>query len=99
DRYGGPGRVSALGRHRFAGGGVADDEARLHRHLRPLSQLSDPVARLDREGALAGYAADPLAAPFAPVPGALRRDPAAGAALGAGAAACGGLPPPDAAHS
>jgi thiamine biosynthesis protein ThiI len=24
---------------------VADDEARLHRHLRPLSQLSDPVAR------------------------------------------------------
>jgi hypothetical protein len=26
---------------------VADDEARLHGHLRPLPQLSDPVARFD----------------------------------------------------
>jgi thiamine biosynthesis protein ThiI len=94
----GPGRVPALGRHRFAGGGVADDEARLHRHLRPLPQLSNPVARVDRKGAFAGHAADALAAAFAALSGAVRRDPAAGAVDGAGAVARGGLPSPDAAH-
>ena len=42
------GRVAgpALGRHRLAGGGVADDAARLSRHLRPLPRPSVHLARL-----------------------------------------------------
>ena len=51
-------RVPALGRHRLAGGGVADDAARLPRRVRALPQLSDPVARVAGEGARAGAAAD-----------------------------------------
>ena len=65
DRRQRPGRLPAVGRHRFAGGGVADDAARLPRGVRPLPQLSDPVARVAGEGARAGQAADHVPVPLA----------------------------------
>ena len=49
-----PGRLPAVGRHRFAGRGVADDAPRLPRAVRALPQLPDPVARVAGEGARAG---------------------------------------------
>ena len=87
--------VPALGRHRLAGRGVADDAARLPRAVRPLPQLSDPVARLAGEGARAGAAAHAVPVRLAAAARAVRRDPAAGRARGAAAAARGALPPPD----
>ena len=44
DRHGRPGRLSPVGRDRFAGRGVSDDAPRLLGSADPLSQLSDPVA-------------------------------------------------------
>ena len=63
-----PRRLPALGRHRLAGRGLADDAARLPRAVRPLSQLSDPVARVAGEGAGAGAAAHAVPVPLAAVP-------------------------------
>ena len=91
-------RVPALGRHRLAGRGVADDAPRLPRAVRPLPQLPDPVARVAGKGARAGDAAHALPVPLAAVPRAVRRDPAAGRARGAAAAAGRDLPPADDAH-
>ena len=51
-----PGRRAALGRHRLAGGLLSPDEARMPRHPRALSQLSDSVARVAGKGARAGGA-------------------------------------------
>ena len=55
-RSGTGGRVvaSAVGRHRFAGGGVAHDAARLPRHVGALPQRAVSVERLAGEGAAAG---------------------------------------------
>ena len=44
---------AVVGRHRFAGGGVSADEARVPRHPCALSQLSDSVASIAGEGARA----------------------------------------------
>ena len=93
------GDVPALGRHRFAGGGVADDAARLPRALRPLPQLSDPVAR--RRRTRCASSSQPLTRHqlrVAAVPRAVRRDPAAGRPRRAAAAARRHLPPADDAH-
>ena len=49
-------------------------------HVHPLSQLPDPVARLAGKDARAREAARTVPAPLAAVPGAVRRDPAAGRA-------------------
>ena len=67
------GHVPALGRHRLAGRGLADDPARLPRALRPLSQLSDPVAHVAGQGARARRAADAPSAAIAAVSRAVRR--------------------------
>ena len=69
----GPRRGAAVRRHRLAGRGVADDEARLPRDARPLSQLSVPVAHVAGQGARAGAAADALSAALASVSRAVRR--------------------------
>ena len=53
-----PRRVPAVRRYRFACRRASHDEARVRRHLRALSQLSDPVARVAGEGPRAGAAAD-----------------------------------------
>ena len=49
-----PRGVPPLGRHRFAGRGLAHAAPRLPRPVHPLSQLSDPVARVAGEGPGAG---------------------------------------------
>src|SRR4029079_5427868 len=74
--------LSALRRHRFTGGGPPDDEARLCGVIRPLSQLSDSVARLAGKSAGAGAAADDLAAAIALVSGSVWRRATAGRARG-----------------
>ena len=58
DRDRRPAGVPAVGRHRLAGRRLSDDAARLLGAVRPLSQLSDPVARLAGEGARDRDAAD-----------------------------------------
>ena len=78
DRHGRPGRLSPVGRHRFAGRGVSDDAPRLLGAADPLSQLSDPVARVAGEGARDRRAADEASAAFAARAGAVRRAAAAG---------------------
>ncbi len=91
------GRVvaSALRRHRFAGGGVSIDEARLPRHSGTLSQLSDSVARVAGKGPRACGAADALSAVHAALHGGVRRDSAAGHARRPAPAARGDLPATD----
>ena len=80
ERHGGR---TAVGRHRLAGGGVADDEAGLPRGLRALPQRAVPAGHLAGQGARAGRAPDPVAVRLAALPGAVRRDPARGRAGGA----------------
>ena len=53
DRHERPRAEPALRRHRLAGRRVAADSPRLPQSLRPLSQLSDPVAHVAGEGARA----------------------------------------------
>ncbi len=60
DRHGGRLVGAAVRRHRFAGGGVAHDEARLPRHARALPQRAVPVERVAGEGAAARGSADAL---------------------------------------
>ena len=91
-------RRAALGRHRFAGGLLSADEARMPRHPGALSQLSDSVAGIAGEGARAGGGADALPAIHASVHGGVRRDSAAGDARGVTAAAGRHLSAADAAH-
>ena len=90
-------RRAAFGRHRFAGGVLSADEARVPRHPGALSQLSDPVACIAGESARAGGGADAVSAVHASVHGCVRRNSAAGDAGRAAAAACGDLPAADAA--
>ena len=75
-----------------------DDAARLLGAADPLSQLSDPVARVAGEGARDRGAADEVSAAVAAGAGAVRRAAAAGGARRAARAARGDLPPADAAH-
>ena len=51
-------RVPAVGRHRLAGRGLANDAPRLPRAVRALSQLPDPVARVAGESPRARATAD-----------------------------------------
>src|SRR5690606_3519437 len=53
--------VSALGRHRFAGGRVAHDEAWVPRELRALPQLSRALTRVAGKGRRTGGAAHEVA--------------------------------------
>ena len=97
-RLGRHGGRAALGRHRLAGGGVADDEARVPRRLRPLPQRALSARHLPAQGAAARRAPHPVAVRLAPVPGPVRRDPARGRPVGPAARADHDLPAPHGAH-
>ena len=88
----------ALRRHRLAGGGVADDAARLSRDLRPLPRPSVHLARVEGQGARAGACAGAVPARRPRHVRAVRRAAAPGDDGGAGADAGCRLPPSDAAH-
>ena len=88
---------AALGRHRFARGGLAHDAARVPGHAGALPRRAVPVAHLAGQGAPAGPGAHAVPAAHAAVPGALRRAAAAGHPQRARRLAGGDLPAADAA--
>ena len=62
DRHRRPAGRAVVRRHRFAGGGVAHDEARLQRHARALPQRAVPVEHVAGKGETARRGADALPA-------------------------------------
>ena len=94
----GPRGRPPLRRDRLAGGGLAHDEARLHRPPHPLPRLPPPGPHHHRQGDGAGADPDALPAPHPPAARALRRGPADDRRLLPGPAARRPLPPLHGAH-
>ena len=98
DRNRRPGRVPAVGGHRFARRGLSDDATRLFGAVDSFPRLSDPVARITGKSAGDRGAADAIPASIAAAARPVRRAAAAGRARRPSRPARRRLPAADAAH-